>query len=196
MEERSDSLRDGQIEYLPSNFSFAIYQTPLSSPCPKRKRPSPPPFPYFDSNSPTFGIATPPLSMEGLTCTVASMVYFTTESLSPTQTYGMVTTQRTQDSDASVNVNPTISSARAMVSTMLGTPLRFNRTSTPFTIGVSHSSNVGSSYSLTIVDPSIASTSVPHATPFPGTFSMWSTPQVGIAPLQQNNPILNQQSNA
>ena len=100
-----------------------------------------------------------------------------------------------------------------MVSTMLGTPLGFNRTSTPFTTGVSHSSNVGTSFSSTTVDPSIpqilgaqpgigsgslfsSPTFPPHATPFLGTFSMWSTPQVGSTPLQHNNPVLNQNSNA
>ena len=40
-------------------------------------------------------------------------------------------------------------------------------------------------------------TLLPHATPFPRILSMWSAPQVGSAPLQQqNNPIQNQNSNA
>ena len=213
MEERSDSLEDDRIEYLPFDFPFAIYQTPLYLPSPKRQRPSPLPFPYFDLNSPTFGIVAPPLSMQGPTSTIASSVSFTAESSSPTQTSGMVTPQRTRDPDVSVNVNPTVSSLRVMVSTMLGTPLGFNITSTPFTTGVSHSSNVGPSFTLTTVDPSIPqtlgaqpgigsrsllslSTLLLHATPFPGTLSMCSSPQIGSAPLQQNNLVLNQQNNA
>jgi hypothetical protein len=39
-------------------------------------------------------------------------------------------------------------------------------------------------------------TFLPHATPFPGTLSLWSMPQVGRAPLKQNSPVLNQNSNA
>ena len=192
VEEESDSLGDDRTDYLPSSFPFSIYQPP-SSPSPKRQRASPPPFPYFDPNSPTFGIVAPPLSMDGLTSTMASIVSFTAESLSPTQSSGMVTPQRTLDSNVSVNVNPTVSFVRAMVLTMLGTPLGFNRTSTPFTTGVSHSSNVGPSFSSMTIDPSIpqtlgeqpsigfrslfsSPTSLPQATPFPRTFSMWSTP--------------------
>lgn len=138
--------------------------------------------------------------MEGPTSTTTSMVSFTTESLSPTQTFGMVTPLRTKDFDVFFNVNPIVSSVRDMVLTMLGTPLGFNRISTSFTIGVSHSSNVGPSFSLMIVDPSIPQTlgvqpgigsislfssltSIPQATPFPRTLSMWSTPHVGSAPL-------------
>ena len=45
VEERSDSLEDSQIEFLPSNFHVAIYQTPPSLPSPKRERPSPMAFP-------------------------------------------------------------------------------------------------------------------------------------------------------
>ena len=36
VEETSDSLEESQIEYLPSDFPFVIYQNPLSSPSPKR----------------------------------------------------------------------------------------------------------------------------------------------------------------
>ena len=100
-----------------------------------------------------------------------------------------------------------------MVSTMLGTPLGFDRTSIPSTIGASHSSNVGAIFSSTI-DPFVpqkigaqpvigvgslfsSPTSLPQPTPFPGNFSMWSTPHIGSSPLQQQtNPIQNQYANA
>jgi hypothetical protein len=78
IEERSDSLEDSRTKFLPSDFTFSIYQTPPSSPSPKKARPSPMPFPYFDPNSPTFAIATPPLSMEGPTSTATSSVSFST----------------------------------------------------------------------------------------------------------------------
>jgi hypothetical protein len=171
IEEENDSLGDDQIDYLPSSFPFAIYQLP-SMPSPKRERESPPPFPYSDLNSPTFGIAAPLLSMEGPTSTTTSMVSFNAKSLSPTHTSGMVTPQRTRDSDISVNVNPTVSSVRDMVLTMLGTPLRFNRTSTLFTTGASHSSNVGPSFSSTIVDLSIPQTLGAQWASIPYLFSL------------------------
>ncbi|CAF4203973.1 unnamed protein product [Adineta steineri] len=120
---------------------------------------------------------------------------------------------RTRDSNVFVGVNPIMSSIRAMVSTMLGTSLRFDRTSTPSTIGASHSSNVGATFTLT-VDPSIpqsigaqpvigtgslfsSQNSLPQPTPFPRTFSMWSMPHIGNSPLQQQSiPIQNQIANS
>ena len=124
----------------------------------------------------------------------------------------MVTQSRTRDSDVSTNVNPTVSSIRAMVSTMLGTPLGSNRTSSPFTLGASHLPNVGPLFASSTVNPSIpqisraqpgigsgsffsSTTPLPQATPFRGTVSMWSLPQVNNPLLQQNNSILNQQGN-
>ena len=94
-EERSDSLEERWIEYLLPNFPFAIFQTHLPPPSPRRKGLSPPPFPYFDQNNPTFGIAAPPLLMEGPTSTATSSVSFTTESSSPAHTSGMVTPSQT-----------------------------------------------------------------------------------------------------
>ena len=82
IEIESDSPRDNQIDYLPSNFPFSLYQ-PLPPPSPKRLRVLPPPFSYFDPDSPTFGIVAPPLLMDGPTSsTMASRVSFTTEILS------------------------------------------------------------------------------------------------------------------
>ena len=66
IEEESDSPRDNQIDYLPFDFPFALYQPP-SPTSPKRLRVSPPPFPYFDLDSPTFKITAPPLLMDGPT---------------------------------------------------------------------------------------------------------------------------------
>ena len=86
IEKESDSPRDNQIDYLPFDFPFAIYQPP-SPPFPKRLRVSTPPFLYFDWNSPTFRIAAPPLLMDKPTSSTAtSMVSFTAESLSPDMT--------------------------------------------------------------------------------------------------------------
>ena len=62
-EERSDSLEEHRTEYHSTDFPFVILQTPLTLPSSRRQGSSPPPFPYFDPNSPTFGIATQPLSM-------------------------------------------------------------------------------------------------------------------------------------
>ena len=95
---------------------------------------------------------------------------------------------------------------------MLGTPLGFNRTSSPFIPGVSHPPNVGPSFASMTVNPSIpqalgaqlgigsgslfySSTSLPQATLFPGTLSMWSSPQIRSAPLQPNNSIPNRKGN-
>ena len=146
--------------------------------------------------------------MDGPTSsTAASTVSFTVESLSPrtmTLSFDTVTPPpRTRDSNVYVNVNPTVSSIRATVSTMLGSPPRFDRTSTPSTTGDSHSSSVGASFSST-VGPSIpqtlgeqpvirtrspfsSPTSLPQPTPFLGTFSMWSMPHIGRPPLQQQS---------
>ena len=157
----SESPRDNQIDYLPSDFPFALYQPP-PPPSPKRERVSPPPFPYFDLDSPTFGLTTPPLLKDGLTSsTAASTMSFTIESLSPditrtmTPSTGVVTPPpRTRDFNYSVGVNPIVSSIRAMVSTMLGTPPGFDGASTPSTIGASHSSNIGATF-ISTVNPSI-----------------------------------------
>ncbi|CAF4331510.1 unnamed protein product [Adineta steineri] len=119
---------------------------------------------------------------------------------------------RTKDSNVLVGVNPTVSSIRAMVLTMLGTPPGFDRTSTPSTAGDSHSSNFGATFS-SMVNPSVpqtigaqpvigteslfsSPTSLPQPTPFPGTFSMWSMPHIGSSPLQQQpSPIQSQNAN-
>lgn len=160
--------------------------------------------------------------MDGPTSsTVASTVSFIAESLSPdiTRTMnpstGAVTPPpRTRDLNVYVGVNPTMSSIRAMVSNMLGTPRSFDGASTPSTIGVFHSSNVGATFTST-VNPSVpqsmgaqlvigigslfsSQTSLPQPTPFPGSFSMWSRPHIGNSPLQQQsslvqNPIANSQ---
>ena len=212
IEETSDPPEESRIEYLPLDFPFAIYQTPMSSPSSKKPRPSPPPFPYFDPDSPTFGIATPPLSMEEPTSIVTSSVSFTTECSSLAHTSDMVTPSHTQDCNVLTNVNPAVSLIRAMVLTMLGTPLSSTRTSSPFTLGVSHLPNVGPLFASSMVNPSIPqilraqpgissrsffslTTLLPQATPFPGTVSMWSLPQVGSALSQQANSIPNQQGN-
>ena len=153
--------------------------------------PSYQPFPFFDPNSPTFRIAAPPLSMEGSSSTTSSPATFSTESASPAHTTDMVTPAHIQGSD--VSSTPTVSSIRAMVSTMLGTPLGSARTTSLFTLGASHQSSTGSLFASSTVDPSIpqfpgaqqgissgspfsSTTSLPPATPFPGTFSMWSSP--------------------
>jgi hypothetical protein len=151
-------------------------------------------FPLLDPNSPTFRITTPLSSMEGLNSTAASSTSFSAKSASPAHTSDMVTPSHVQGSD--VSPPPTISSIRAMVSTMLGTPLGSIRTLSPVTLGVSHQSSVGSLLASLTIDPSIpqlsgaqpgfvsgstfsSTTSLPPATPFPGTFSMWSSPQIG-----------------
>ena len=124
----------------------------------------------------------------------------------------MVTPSQTRDSDVSTNVNPTVSSIRAMVSTMLGTPLGSTRAPSPFTLGASHPPNVRPLFASSMVNPSIpqisgaqpgissgslfsSTTPLPQATPFPRTVSMWSLPQVGSALSQQNNSIPNKKGN-
>ena len=212
IEEISDPPKESWIEYLPPNFPFAIYQTPVSLPSSKKPRPSPPPFPYFDPDSPTFGIATPPLAMEEPTSTAASSVSFTIESTSPTHTSYMVTPSCTRDFDVSINVNPTVTSIRPIVSTMLGTPLGSTRDSSPFSLGTSHPPNVEPLFASSMANPSIpqisgaqpgigsgslfsSTTLLPQATPFLGTVSRWSSPQEGSSLSQQTNSILNQQGN-
>ena len=96
---------------------------------------------------------------------------------------------------------------------MLGTPLGSVRTSSPLTIGASHHPSAGTLLSCSTVDPSItqipgaqpgfvygstfsSATSLPLATPFPGTFSMWSSPQIGNTLSQQTHPVQNQEGHA
>lgn len=212
IEETSDLPEESRIEYVPPDFPFAIYQTTVSLPYAKKPRLSPPPFPYFDLNSPTFGIAALPLSMEGPSSTAASSVSFTAETTSPAHTSDMVTSSRTQDSDVSTNVNLAILSIRAMVSTMLGTPLGPTRILSPFTLGASHQPSVGPLFASSMVNPSIPhisgaqssigsgplfslTTLLLQAIPFPGNVSMWSSPHVGNTLSQQTSSILNIQSN-
>ena len=126
------------------------------------------------------------------------------------RTSDMVTPSHVRGSD--VSTPPTVSSIRAMVSTMLGTPLGSVRTSSPLTIGASHQPSAGSLLSSSTVDPSIpqlsgaqpgfvsrstfsSTTSLPPATPFPRTFSMWSSPQIGSTLSQQTHPVQNQEGN-
>ena len=211
----SDSPRDNQIDYLPSDFPFALYQPP-PLPSPKRQRVLLPPFPYFDMDSPTFGLATCPLLMDGpSSSTVISIVSFTANNLSPDtigtltpSTIGVTPPPHTRNPNLSFGATPTVSFIRAMVSTMLGTPSSFDGASTSSTVGASHSSNVGATYTSTI-NPSIPHTmgeqsgigtwsifssqsSLLQPIPFLGTFSMWSMPHIGSSPLnQQSNPAQN-----
>ena len=95
---------------------------------------------------------------------------------------------------------------------MLGTPLGSVRTTSPFTHGASHQSSAGSLFASSTIDPSIpqflgaqsgigygstfsSTTSIPLATPFPGAFSMWSSPKIGSTLSHQSNSVLNQQGN-
>ena len=224
IEIESDSPRDNQNDYLPSDFPFALYQPP-PPPSLKRQRVSPPPFPYFDPDSPTFGLAAPPLLMDEPTSyTMDSTVSFTVEILSPditrtmTPSTGVVTPpSQTRDPNIFVGVNPTVSSIRAMVSTMLGTPPGFDGASTPYIVGASHSSNIRATFTLTI-NPSFPQSmgeqpvigtgslfslqsSLPQPTLFLETFSMWNKAHIGNSPLQQQsspsqNPITNSQFTA
>ena len=85
--------------------------------------------------------------MDGpISSTAASTMSFSVESLSiyitrtMTSSTGAITPPpRTKDPNVYVGVNPTVSSIRAMVSNMLGTPLGFDGASTPSTTGSSHS---------------------------------------------------------
>ena len=168
----SDSPRDDQIDYLPSDFPFALYQPP-SPLSPKRQRVSPPPFLYFDLDSPTFGLEAPPLLMDRPTSsTMASTMSFIVESLSLdiTRTINPSTAvvtppPHTRDYNRSVGATPIVSSIRAMVSTMLGTPSSFDGASTSSIVGASHSSNVRATYT-SMVNPS-----TPH--------TMWAQPVIG-----------------
>ena len=95
---------------------------------------------------------------------------------------------------------------------MLGTPLWSTITSSSFTLGASHQSSAESLVTISTVDPSIpqllgaqpgigsgsnvfSTASLPPATPFPGAFSMWSTPQIGSILSHQPNSIQNQTGN-
>ena len=112
--ERSDSFEGHWTEYFSPDFPLALLQIPSTLPSSGREEPLYQPFPFFDPNSPTFGIVAPPLSMEGPSSTVASVTSFSIESASPTRTFDMVIPSHIRGSD--VSTTPTVSSIRAMVS--------------------------------------------------------------------------------
>jgi hypothetical protein len=201
IEIESGSPRDNRIDYFPFDFSFSIY-TPSTPPSPKRQRISPPPFPYLGPTSPTFGRLAPPLMNGSTSSTVASIVSFTAESISPNTVGTMISSivgvtppPSTRNPNLYVGATPTVLIIEAMFFTMLGTPSSTDGVSTSSTIGASHSSTIRATFAPTI-NPFVpysmgaqlfigsgslfsSPSSLPPSTPFSITFSMWSTPNIG-----------------
>ena len=146
---------------------------------------------------------------------VDSIVSFTTESLSlditgnlTPSTVGVTPPPHTKYYNIFVGATPTMSSIKAMVSTMLETPSRFDGESIASNVGSSHSSNIRATYA-SMVNPSIPHTiraqpvigtwslfssqsSLPQPALFSRTFYMWSMPHIGNSPLNiQSSPSKN-----